>query len=65
MKCKDFEINCENSDAKCYYDNAEVSKSVIEHNPNTCEHCVYNEKHADKSLEEWNEYEQSLTQPKQ
>ena len=60
IKCKDFHINAENSDAECFVNDFNKSKEVVRENPSICDICVYNEKHSHMNWEEWQEYRKEI-----
>lgn len=64
IKCTDFEINCGNSDAKCFVDSERnyefLSKCRLIKNKKLCNHCAYNKKFKNFSYIEFEEYKLNL-----
>lgn len=62
-KCKEFEINSENSDAECFVGEHIESEGLVNKNPLLCEICVYNQKYKGIGYNGWITYRKKIGIP--
>ena len=56
IKCKDFDINHGNSDAKCFDEEENISIYKLECDKTLCNLCPYNDAYKDMTYKEWEEF---------
>lgn len=67
IKCNEFNVNCDNSDAECF-SNSEIdtvlkSKIILLSDPSICDRCVYNNKFSGYNYEQWETYKREVIVP--
>jgi len=61
--CKDFIVNCGNSDAACFKADGDypiLSAITLYNNPDICDYCPYNKKYEDWDYNKWKEHEEQF-----
>lgn len=61
-QCKDFVINSENSDAKCFRNSCIKSDALVERKPELCDLCPYNKKYSKMNYDEWEKFKKENQQ---